>query len=331
MVKGKSVDSRGAITKEDILSKVSSYDLYHFYCPRFKLGIAISSPLRVDRKPSFVIKQSKETGVTYHQDLARVGDPNHNGNALQFVGALFGINYDQALNKIATDFGIKGGERDFRQIISKYKQPEIVKGYKRLDIFTKPFTKEDLEYWSRFHITIEELKKFNIYSIDHFFSNGEKQYNPQNSPFFGYYYPQTDNWKLYAPIAEKIYKWKTNVPLTQIEGLETLRKDKICIGTKSRKDRICISKFISECFCTQNESIGSITSEDIQYIKDNSLKCYLFWDNDEVGVKACTYYNQFGFSYINIPKELGVKDPAEFIEKYGVKEFQNFLVTKLLN
>jgi len=336
MIKGKIYqrDDSKDLTYANILSKITDFDIFMFFTPhKWSLNQSFHSPFRKDPNPSFQIKISKTSGTIYWLDYA-TGDT---GNSIQYVQKLYDINYNEALKRINEYFQLGLGSNKkiedpvYKSFTKKYEQPIEIKSYRRIDVWTKKFSLEELAYWKRFNITLEELKKFNIYSISEYRIDGSRQPMIQNGPLFGYYYPEKDSWKLYAPLEKKENKWKSNVPFYTLEGLDTLKKNKICIGAKSRKDRIVISKFIKECFTTQNESETCITPENIQYIKEHCIECYLFWDSDNKGVEACKYYNQFGFKYINIPKNLGVKDPAEFVEKFGLEAFKNFLKEKFGN
>ena len=333
MIKGKIYqrDDSKDLTYANILSKITDFDIFMFFTPhKWSLNQSFHSPFRKDPNPSFQIKISKTSGTIYWLDYA-TGDT---GNSIQYVQKLYDINYNEALKRINEYFQLGLGSNKkiedpvYKSFTKKYEQPIEIKSYRRIDVWTKKFSLEELAYWKRFNITLEELKKFNIYSISEYRIDGIKQVLDPLT--FAYYYPKKDKWKIYKPLVEKKKKWKSNVPFDTLEGLETLKKDKICIGTKSRKDRVVISKFIPECFATQSESEISITEENIDYIKKNCRECYLWWDSDDRGVEACKYYNQFGFKYINIPKELKAKDPAEFVEKYGLEKFKKFLKEKKL-
>lgn len=322
MVKGKEIID---ITKEYILSKISHFDIFHMYIPKLKLNNAFCSPFEKDTHPSVCVKMSKDTGIPYFTNFSK----NYTLNSFQYVGKIFGLDYNQTLRKIASDFGIVGNIRNTQDIVKKYEQPRVEKEYRKFDVFARPFNHDEIEYWNKRYLSEEKVKKGNIYGYDRIFMDGKKIVRT-NLLSFAYYYPSIDRFKIYTPFALKPKKWFTNVPLQHIEGLSNLKKDKICIGAKSRKDNLIISLFIPEVFECQNESESTISEKNIKYIKENSKRCYLYFDPDPTGVKSCTYYNQFGLDYVNNSKECEAKDADEYIIRYKPEGFEQFLKEKNL-
>lgn len=330
MIKGKQKELIN-INEEFILKHVSYYDIFRFYIPHLKLNQSFQSPFRKDSSPSACIKLSKKTGVPYYCDFGN----DDTMNCWQYLMKLYNLNYNDTLRKVASDMGILNNpqNRNYKDIVFKYQQPKVDKSYLRFDIWVKKpksLTNKELAYWEQYHITREELEKFHIYGVRKWAINGSFQPMIPNELVFAYHYPEVDSWKVYKPLNDKKTKWKTNTSITQLEGLETLKKDKICILTKAKKDRIVISKYIPECIACQSESEVAISPEDIEYIKSNCKKCYVWFDSDSKGVEASTYYNKYGFDYINFPKELEVKDPSDFSKKYGLEKFEEFLKNKKL-
>jgi len=335
MIKGKIFerDSNKDLTYDNILKKITTYDIFHFYIPhKLVLGHIFSSYLRKDSSPSASVKISKTTGEIYYIDYGH----NVTMNAVQYVMAIFNINFNEALQKINNDFGLGLGkgqvnESKYLTIINKYEQPKKETVYKRIDVFTRKPTSEELRYWNLRCIDASELKPENIFTFDRLYLDGKKIPNYSNLLQFAYYFPELDKFKIYTPYANKAkgeYKWISNVPFEYVEGLEHLKKDKPCIIQKSRKDSIILRKFIPEVCNTQSESEVAIPSNIIDYIKENSNKQTIWWDNDATGVRACTYYNQFGYDYINIPKNRE-KDIDEMVVKNGgLPTLEKFLKEK---
>lgn len=320
------------LTKNNILRKISNYDIFKFYTPHsFSLNQSFSSPFRKDKNGSFQIKQSKTSGEIYWLDYAN----GTSGNCIQYVQNLYNIKFDEALQRINDDFQLSLGSSiivdpdRYKRIIQKYSQPRVEKDYKRFDVFVKDFTKEELSWWNLRFLSKDELKKGQIYSYKKLLIDGQPISKPELS--FAYYFEEQDAWKIYNPLANKKLqeiKWRSNVPFHTLENIQSLKKDKLCVGSKSRKDRLLLMKFLPEVFSSQNESNGAITPENITYIQENSKDCYLYFDSDLPGVEACKYYNQFGFKYINNPKELNCKDPDEIVIKYGLSTLEKLLKDK---
>lgn len=341
MVKGKIVEhfkeDNNTLNIENILKRITAYDIYHFYTPfPFKLGRDYSSPLRTDKNPSFSIKQSKTTGQIYHIDYARTEEP-FSGNCFQYIKGLYRCDFNSALEHINTDFQLGlGGQlllpnAKYLEITKKYEQPEKIIQYKRIDVFHRKMNNEEIAFWNRRFINTDELNRNYIFGFDRLFLNGQRITNPKNMLRFAYFFPKLNRWKIYIPYADKKkgeYKWISNLPIDVVECLNCLNPDKIALGSKSRKDRILLQKFVPETFSGQNESEVAFSPEDIKYIKNHSKRVILFFDNDEQGVKSCKFYNKFGLEYINLPKDLDAKDPDEMVVKYGIDALEIFLRNK---
>lgn len=337
MVKGRQVivyEEETTLNPENIFKKITAYDIYRFYTPfAFKLGRDYCSPLRRDRTPSFSIKQSKSTGNVYHIDYAH---PEHplSGNCFQYVEGLFRCNFFEALDKINHDFQLGlGGQLllpnpAYKTITQGYEQPEKVTQYKRIDVFTRKMSDSEMRnFWDLRFINRDELNKNYIFGIDRLLLNGQRILNPKNMLRFAYYFPKIDKWKIYTPYADKRkgeFKWISNLAIDVVECLNMLKPDKLALGSKSRKDRIILQKFIPETFSGQNESEVAISPEDIEFIKAHSNRQVLFFDNDEQGVKSCKFYNQYGLGYVNTPKG-EPKDPDAYVLKYGLDGLEKFL------
>ncbi len=77
MIKGKrKVD----LSSEEILKRISFFDIYKYYVKNFKIGEAFCNPFRKDQNPSFII--DNKYGELLHFDFA---DSFFRGNAIQLV------------------------------------------------------------------------------------------------------------------------------------------------------------------------------------------------------------------------------------------------------
>ena len=89
-----------SLTKENILKKVSEYQVFSYYlgCD-FKSGVVMSSPLRQDDKPSFSIFTDRK-GTLRFKDFG-TGDT---GDCFTLIQKLFGIDFYSSLIRISEDF-----------------------------------------------------------------------------------------------------------------------------------------------------------------------------------------------------------------------------------
>ena len=143
------------ITLDDILSKVTEYDIYSRYIGHFKIGLIYNSPFRKDKNPSFGIFYSKKSGRLLFKDHGT----GECGDVIKFVSLYTGItNYNDILNRIVKDLNITNNT--VLKASKEYKIPtETVIGVVRQD-----WTNVDKQYWSQFGITIDTLKNLSPYS-----------------------------------------------------------------------------------------------------------------------------------------------------------------------
>jgi len=321
------------LTMDSILSKVSSYDIYKFFNPEkdWELNKISHSPFSKDNNPSFLIgnKYGEMSHIAFN-------DTSKRGDCFSFVKQLYGL-YDlnSVLEYIDSEMGlgIKGVKKEYEKVVSQYKQLEITKRNTLIQVITKKFSKEELDYWSKFTITEEELKENNIYSIKKAYLNRKLLSIGDHELRFGYYYPSGSYWKLYFPNRDKKKKWLTNAPLNTIYGLDNIQKDKNTLICKSLKDFIICKKIHPNCVQVQNESISSFSQEAVDYIKNNSKIVYYGGDSDNPGKQASYSITlKFGFKHINPPDYLlpSIKDWADWVKSTNLETLKEYFKMKEL-
>ena len=333
MIKG---SKKTALTPETILSKISAFDIFKFYMPErdWRLNTVTYSPFRNENHPSFVI--GNKYGEISFIDFA---ETSLRGDCFYFVKCLFNLStMNDVLIKIDNDFGLgissKENVNKYKEIVKQYKQPEeSIKRYSLIQVKTKKFTKQELEYWNSYHIDIEDLRKENVYSVDKVYLNKQLFYTNPHELTFGYLYD--GHWKIYRPNETKKNKWlPNNVPITAMDGLDNIKNCDIAFINKSKKDYIVIKKLF-ECSCAvQNEGLACFSEENVNYLKSNSKRQILSFDSDVTGVKNSQQITQlFGFDYCNVPKQYlseGIKDWADLGKTYGMKAIEKYLIEKNL-
>lgn len=315
-------------TIEEILDKVSDYEIYRFYIGHdFVIGATFCSPFRKENSPSFSVIVSK-SGKLHHLDY---GDPTKKGDCIDFVCQLHpGTNYHRALKMIARDFGLRDspeGGREKVVIEAKEKKETLIQ------VVIRKFDTADLKYWGDYHITESELKANDVYAVKKFYVNRERVMFSPTELVFGYL--MKDKWKIYRPFSDKHHKWLSNVPHSYISGIDRIINN--CekgVITKAKKDEMVLAKFLSNVASVQSESEISISKENIDLITSGCKETYLNFDSDDVGVQSCKYYNQFGFKWINCPKGFYtpegkmVKDFADLAKYHGLETVINHFKQK---
>lgn len=324
------------LTPQAILQKISEYDIFRFYMPdkSWKINQATLSPFRSENNPSFVIGNKR--GFLSFIDFA---DTSKRGDCFTFVKMLYSLStMDDVLRMIDRDFGLgflpNTGTGEYKQITKEYKQPDdIGKRYSLIQVVTRKFTNEELQYWNEYHQSLDDLRANNVYAIKKLYLN--KQIFPLKDTEirFGYFYD--GHWKIYRPFADKKSKWlPNNVPITAMDGKENIVNCDIAFINKSKKDYMVMKK-VFPCSCAvQNEGLGCFSDENVEFLKANSDRQILSFDSDETGVHNSKQITElFDFEYMNVPRKYlseGIKDWADLGRKYGLKIIENLLKEKNL-
>ena len=322
------------LTPQAILQKISEYDIFRFYMPdkTWKINQATLSPFRSENNPSFVIGNKR--GFLSFIDFA---DTSKRGDCFTFVKMLYSLStMDDVLRMIDRDFGLgflpntRTGE--YKQITKEYKQPDDVgKRYSLIQVVTRKFTNEELEYWNQYHQNIDDLRANNVYAIKKLYLNKQLFPLKDTELRFGYFYD--GHWKIYRPFADKKSKWlPNNVPITAMDGKENIVNCDIAFINKSKKDYMVMKK-VFPCSCAvQNEGLGCFSDENVEYLKANSDRQILSFDSDETGVHNSKQITElFDFEYMNVPRRYlseKIKDWADLAKAHGYEPIESYLKQK---
>lgn len=306
--------------------------IYRYYFGSFELNEATYNHLRGEDRngtPSFII--SNRYGHIHHKDFS---DNRWSGDCFQLVQQIYGCSYNEALKIIDRDLGLgilpENNSGIYRKLKKELKVPdETSKRYSLIQVVTRKFTKEELEYWKQYGQSLEDLKANHIYSIKEAFLN--KKRHPLAELRFAYLF-ENGYIKIYQPMEDKKRKWISNVPITTLDGKKNIENCCTAWITKSKKDMMTLKKFYPHVISTQNESTGCFSPENIEYIKNNSSRQILMFDNDSTGVRtSIEITNKYGFEYCNVPKKYfdeGITDWADWVAKYDTQIVRDYLISK---
>jgi len=314
------------ISKEFLFSRISDYDVYKYYIGDFTIGQVRKSPFRKDNNPSFSIYM--KNGKLQHNDFA---DDRYRGDCIDLVQQLFNLDTKKATQKIAKDFGIAEGKDESARITSQYTKPFIdQKRHSFIQVSTRTWKKEDAAYWVQFGISKEQLKAEEVYPLKEVFINRKKVRTDKDELFYAYRYEE--GFKIYFPNRPKGERWFSNIPLTKVENIKILDEynPSVVLLTKSKKDRLVLSKYFPYVLNVQNETRSCFTPGFVEKLKDRIV--WINYDSDEAGVKNCIRITtEFGYRYINVPKvylEEGIKDFADLFRAHGEEAVINSLKEK---
>lgn len=313
MIKGK---IKKELSKEEILKCISSYDIYRYYHGPFKINVVSVNRHRGEKDPSLIIGNKISDQLT-HMDF---GDMRWRGDCFSFVEQIFNVGFHDALLIINRDFnlGLTGEKVEGKNIIT-WKTPEIVvKDPPLIQVVTRPFNKEEFDYWGCYYQGEEDIKRENIYVPSQIWRN-KKRIPLGDLMTFCYYYPELDKWKIYRPHAKKrdkdtpinMWKWDTNLPFNYIENLEAVKEAPLGILSKSKKDRMVLMKAleISSIASVQAEDPSCITKELLD-VFDTCKKKLIVSDNDKKG-KSFSWWltDEHCFKHCNVPDKYLSTDP----------------------
>jgi hypothetical protein len=328
---------QGIITPEQVLRKVSEYDIFRYYMPHtnWHINVITFSPFRNENNPSFMI--GDKNGRLTFIDFA---DTSKRGSCFDFVKMIYNLrDLRETLSLIDRDFGLgfsrETNTHEYKRIVSEYVQPiRAEKSYSTIQVITKPFDKYELEYWNQYHQSLDDLKANNVYSISKVYLNKQLFPAPISELRFGYLYD--DKWKIYRPHAkDKKHKWvPNNVPITAMDGKDDIKHCDVAFINKSKKDYMVMKKLFPTSCAVQNEGLGCFSTENVDYIKSNSASQILSFDSDITGVENSQQITQlFGFDYCNVPRKYlseGIKDWADLAKVHGMQVIEEYLKEKQL-
>lgn len=311
------------VDKKLILSRFSEEQImeYYLHVP-VKKGL-FKNPLRNDMHVTCSFFRSK-SGTLMFKDFAT----GQCFTCFDVVRNLFNCNYFDALLIIANDFGIihyDALQKNPGKINLNFEKLES-KESSKIEVEIQDFTELELKWWGKYGITLDILKKFNVYSCKHVFLNDELfAESKQNFPIFGYYGGtiKEDNkkhelWRIYIP-KRTSFRFITNWKSKKIQGFDQLPKSgKLLVITKSMKDCLCLYQFNITAIapCSENLFVSESVLEDL---KNRFQKIVVFYDNDRPGMynmaKIRRQHPELIYTYI--PKMYQSKDISDFYKDHG--------------
>jgi hypothetical protein len=323
------------LTKDNILKKITSYDIFKYYSENFReINKSFPSDFRKENNPSCQITTIK--GDLLYSDFGL----GKSFRCFSFVMELYHISYFEALEKVNLDFGLGLGNYPQESSLLKKqatlgskiklmeKSPTILKIKKR------KWNESDRDFWfMKYYIDSKTLEAFGVVPISHFWINDNEFVADKCAYSYNFYWGGKDRKtfyrKIYQPYNKKL-KWISNGgKVCQGEGMLPKKGD-LLIVTKALKDVMVLYLLGYHAVAPPSESVFL---PDFYYTKQNKRfdKMVLLLDNDKTGLtKAEEFSKTYTIEYKYIPIEYGVKDISDFIEKYGVKE-SKLLLKQLFN
>lgn len=325
-----------SISKTEILSKISEYDIFRYYCSNFKeLEVAFKSELRKDDNPSCYITNR------YNSLLYKDFGNGEYYTCFDYVAKKFNCNHFESLNIISNDFNLRKNKilLEPRDILSndefKGKIANIPREKSLITILEQPFTIYDYDYWVQYGISLKKLEEFDVFSAKQvYLVKGNKRitfsYN-KNNPCFAYRFNSDIgySYKIYWPRnPDKKHKWLfSGGSKNDIEGYSQLPLiGDVLILTKSLKDVMVFNILGYNAISLQGEG-NKLEQELVNKLLKRFNKIIINYDNDSRGIiETNKLVNQYKFDYFYISEE---KDISDYIKINGLEKAKLLIENKL--
>jgi hypothetical protein len=327
------------LTKENILKKLDSYQLFKAYCKNFvALDKMFKSEFRKDSKPSchIIVWEGDLLYKDFGDKGYRIFDYIGRKHDTDFLGALKIVNKDFNLGLGSTSMSspsLVTPERATFDIDQFERKPTII------DVKKRRWTSADRAYWAQYEIPPKLLLYHKIYSIEaymidsKFQDNVSYRVNPYQLVYVMDYYWHDGIFrrKLYFPQNTGRNRFISNVDNTIVQGWTLLPKNgsDILFVTKSYKDILTFNLHGYWAIAPNSEQ-SFIPEQVMDKLKQRFSNIFVWFDNDESGIDGGKSFAK-RFKLISTHNPIGEpKDPSDYVKEYGSKEFDT-LVTQFLD
>lgn len=201
--------------------------------------------------------------------------------------------------------------------------------FKVSDYLMRHWTNFDAKYWPQFHISSEQLEKYNVVPIKYYEMTKElpdgtfKTIRIESNYLYGYFRKDGILYKIYQP---KVEAKKFIKVMDYIQGSEQLTYDcKYLIITSSLKDLLSfntlnISNIESIAPDSENTMLPKLQMK--EYLEKYE-KVIILFDNDTPGIRAMKKYKEVhGTDYIILDME---KDLSDSVKAHGINKVRDNL------
>lgn len=314
-------------TEENLLEKVTDYEIFSYYAGEFQENIPFCSPLEHDDNPSFGIFASRK----YPGRLLFKDHRGPSGGSIYFVQLLHHLSYKEALNRIIIDFELQDHfhilDTDMKQLkpvkirLSESERKEVVVKNPDVKIRSRKWKRHDINYWKKQGISRTTLDLFNVVPIDLYWCYGKMH----NADKFAYAYKEYKdgilNYKIYQPYRQtKDHKFVSGFLDGTFSGWNLLPDESnLIIITKSAKDTMFLYEHGFHAISPQGEGY-TLKPQVMDILKSKYKRIITFYDHDETGIRAAERNRkEFGFEFVTTCDN-NVKDVTDMYKKYGLTE-----------
>lgn len=321
-----------SVGREELLSRVSEFDIMRFYLNISVLPTLINSPVRQDRNASVSVFSPDGRKVCYRD----FGTGEH-GDIFDLLGRMWNRSFNEVISKVWEDI-----DSVSHNAVTFNKSHKVVihRTNSVLQVKTRQWFDYDMEYWNSYGITREWLEFGDVHPISHILitRDGDTKVIPADR--LAYVYVERKDGKVslkvYQPESRRL-KWlsKHDSSVWDLWSRLPQRGDTLFI-TSSRKDALCL---------WENTGIPSVSLQGEGYVPKekvvNQLKqrfgrVIIFFDNDfdkeenHGHIYASRLCDMFNLEMVEIPSEYKSKDPSDLFRNKGSEVFRR-VIKELLN
>jgi hypothetical protein len=209
-----------------------------------------------------------------------------------------------------------------------------------LQCVVRDWESHDIQYWESYGVTLEWLKRADIYPISHkiIIKDGKTYRFPADKYAYAYVERKEGKitLKIYQPLNTKGFKWSNKHDRSVISFWTKIPKTgKLLIICSSLKDALCIMNNTHiPCIAIQGEGY-SISDRVIRELNDRFDKTIISFDGDGPGISNAKSLSELtGWEYKNTPlitENIIAKDWSDIYHFYGKERFLNEFNNIILN
>ena len=313
-----------SVSLEELLNKVSEFDVLNHYFGINVLPVIINSPVRQDRKPSFGLYSTDGKRIHFVDYATR-----DRGGLWDLLSLYWGVSYKEVLDKVWEDLpNFSSTNPVFNVKTTKYSNEVHHRHSKSIDLKCKvrPWAKHHIQYWESYGITLDWLEYADIYPISHKIVVKDGQEYVFGADKYAYAYVERKEGnitlKIYQPYNTKGYKWSNRHDRSVISLWTKVPEfgDRICICA-SMKDALCLwANTGIPAIAIQGEGYG-MSETAVSELRRRYRKVYILLDNDEAGlIDGSKLSESTGFTNLILPNINGAKDIADLYKQLQNKE-----------
>jgi energy-coupling factor transporter ATP-binding protein EcfA2 len=333
------------LSKDQILLSTNrGLDVFKYFLgSRFsRVGKSFKSPFYNDNKASCYVYLDKKSNIYKFKDF---GDAEYSGDCFFFVGKIFGyscedrsdfykilevIDLELSLNTIGQELKIQNIiEKNKGTVLLANKIKSIHDGFEtaknKLPIQYKEFTIRELDYWGKYGIKIDTLKRYNVQSIESYngISKDGREFlltSSPEQPIYGYQGRRYT--KLYRPFSKLRFLYTGEITENYIFGFEQLPvRGDILFITGGEKDVLSLASHGLNAICLNSET-AHIPKNLLRGLNYRFKHITLLYDVDDTGKnsmdKLTKEYKSFKIKSLLLPLA-GTKQEKDVSDFFRLK------------